>query len=689
MSPGSGNDRSRGRAHRTHEFPKADFFNFIIPHIQAAAIARACARALLRAACALAALSLAILAGCAESNPYQVCEGRVGLFSAQANDQPWDSEAQRRAAVAIECDAHEIQGRISTAPLTGLDFTALYNRKRELVDLALETVRTSGVKSSRLPLSLAHQQMYEIAAEAERASGSPAFLAWATNPWKPLGPLDRPLATETGTLSLALMPGERRAIALNVRSVSAVTSKVRIWVNVPGLRPDAIHIYQVNWTGNDVSNWAAAELELLGDASSTREASVLPGVTRQIWLEVHPDVVAVPGQFVGNVSLSTDEGQTTDVPLHIKVFATRFAAPSMHFGGWDYALSNGGYAVRETNRSQFVEYLQSRHVDTPWGQRDDRIVHWGNIDSSGNASAPLDSSAMARWLSQWPSARRYRVSVQAEDQIAGIPITDARFAGAVAAWAQALATEIRRLNKSPEQFDLCLVDEPQTDEQIRTAVAWARAIRESGAGFRIWTNVVWEDPVRMPESLFDVVDTIAVNMEFAERQYPWTHELWARTLAERGKTFEVYAFSGPARRLDPYTYYRLTAWRAFFMGASAVSFWSFAQTGGTPSDNEFATWNIDFSPLFVGEEIVRPGKHMEAAAEGLQDTYYFEMLKQVAFAHADEAVRLKAQELLHEAAFFVYESPPSAYAQWRSQSEVEGADRQRVRIAEFLDSLPR
>jgi hypothetical protein len=640
----------------------------------------------LHAAFAAATLSLAVLVGCAAPN--ELCAARGGVLVAEANKEPWDSEAQRRAAVAIECDAQEILSRISTAAISGSDLTALDNRVRELARLALEGVRAHGVESSRLPLSSAHQQMYEVVAEAERASGSPAFSAWAANPWKPLHPLERPLDAQNATLSIALMPGERRALALNVRSTSVINSRLRIWVNVTGFRPDAIQIYQVNWTGDHRSKWAAAELELLGDATATRDASVLPGVTHQVWLEVHPDIVAVPGSFVGNVSLSTDGGQTTDVPIEIKVFATRFDRPSMHFGGWDYSFS-ANYAVLDTTRSQFVEYLQARHVDTPWEQRHSRIMHWQNLDASGNAVAPLDSAAMQRWLAQWPNARRFRVFLHVDDQIAGIPISDHRFAHAVATWAQAWATEIRRFNKSPEQFDLLLVDEPQTDEQDRTTEAWATAIRDSGAGFGIWTDLVWRDPLGIPESLFDAVDTVAVYMGFAESQDRWRHELWARTLSERGKTLELYAFDGPARRLDPHTYYRLTPWRAFFMGASAVSFWSFADTGASSPDNEFAADRVNYSPLFLNDENVRPGKHMEAAAEGIQDVHYLEMLDQVVSSHADEAVRLQAQQLLHEAAVFVYESPPSTNAQWESQGATDGADNHRVRIAEFLDSLSR
>jgi hypothetical protein len=539
--------------------------------------------------------------------------------------------------------------------------------------------------------------MFAMAAEAERESGLSSFIAWATNPWAPLHPIERPLDTETGALSTALMPGERRALALNVRTTATHDSKFWIHVNLAGLPPDALQIYQVNWTGTDQSDWVAAELELLGDASSTREASVLPGVTRQIWIEVQPGIATGAGQFLGNVFLSTPAGAATQVPIDIKIFRTPFSRPSMHFGGWDYSFPYR-YPVREANLSQLVEYLQSRYVDTPWAMRHDKVMWWGDLDANGNPRAPLDTSALERWLSQWPSARRFGVHLYVAEDKPGIPVTDSQFTQSVAAWAHAWATEIRRLNRSPEQFYLLLVDEPQTEEQFRTTEEWATAIRQSGAGFRIWTDLVRQDPTQLPESLFDVVDSVAVYLGFAELKTAAAHRTWARTFSEREKTLEIYAFDGPARQLDPYTYYRLTSWRAFFMGATAVSFWSFTDTRGTPSDNEFAATDLNYSPLFISDEFVRPGKHMEAAAEGIQDTQYLEMLKRVATAHPIETVRDEAQQLLDEVAASIYRSPQSSYAEWRSQSsnvdwrshrKAKGADEYRVQIGEFLDSLAR
>jgi hypothetical protein len=617
------------------------------------------------------------------------CDGRKALALANARADSLEQVAQRRAVLAIQCDAYEIMERVATAGASQTELDELQSRVRDLAMSAVEIVRANGIESSRLPLSAPHRQMFELAAEAERAQGATKLQAWATNPWKPLHPLERPSGTKQHELSTALMRGERRALALNVRSSASSAQSLRLSLELAAFPVDDLQFYRVNWTGNDRSDWAAAELEPLGDASVARETTVLPGVTQQIWIQVRPGRSHDAGRFVGSIVLSSDNGATTRIPLDVTVFATRLAErPAMHFAGWDFT---GGpidprYAVTQANRRQLIAHLRQRHVDVPWALR--RVMDWANVDSGGNLTQPLDATALAQWLSDWQGARRFRVHLSVRNNIAGIPETDARFAHAVSTWAQAWAAQIRRLDGSPEQFDLLLVDEPVTADAARTTELWARAIRESGAGFKIWTDPVWPDPYATPQNVIDAADTISINLGFAERAGNRYWE-WARELAERGKSIELYACDGPARRMDPYTYYRLTAWRAFFVGATAVSFWSFADHNRTPVHNEFATADAEdynYSPLFIGARVL-PGKHMEAAAEGIEDTEYLRMLRAVAQTHALDTARLRADELLRDAEAFVWSSPSSSGSQWRLQTENSGADEHRREIGQFLDSL--
>jgi hypothetical protein len=614
------------------------------------------------------------------------CEGRKGLAFADAKPESWDSAAQRRAAAAIQCDGYAIMARVSAVGTTAAAVSALHDRVRNLTRLALLELRAAPISKSRLPLSTTHQRMYEVAAEAERTSGAPEVQVWATNPWQRFEPLQRAVADATSPLSVALMRSERRAIALNVRSTSPTSRTMQIQIQATGVAPSALQIYRVNWTGNDMSSWAAAELQPLGDALAVRQISLLPGITQQLWIQVRPAAAAAAGRFTGSISLSVAGAATTRIPLHMTVFKGRLASrPSLHFGGWDYADGrvDSDYTAGEVDQSELATHLQRRFVDTPWARR--HVMPWGRLDANGELVSSPDSAAMQRWLALWTDARRFRIFLNVGNDIAGIAVTDERFPRAVAAWTQFWADEVRRLGKSPEQFDLLLVDEPSTPEQAQSTELWAQAIRQSGAGFGVWSDPLWPDPAATPPSLVDAVDTISINAGFADRTAPAYWD-WGRELSRAGKTIELYACEGPARRLDPYAYYRLTMWKAFFAGAAAVSFWSFSDTGGSPSDDEFGAERANYSPLFIGPEI-RSGKHLEAAVEGIEDTQYLEMLQRVADTSQTEAVRMRAQQLLNDARAFVLRAPRTSDAQWMQQIESSEADRQRTAIGEFLESL--
>ena len=500
-----------------------------------------------------------------------------------------------------------------------------------------------------------------------------------------LQPLDTNAGSANSTLTTAVMRGERRAVALNVRSLTSTVSSARVSIELHGLSASAVRVYRVNWTGDESSNWSAAELQRIGDASQPIAVALLPGVTQQVWIELAPDRGAVPGRFVGYVDVAATGASSTRIPLDVTIFRTQFPGQTaLHFAGWDYA--DGGrdarYTVNDSNRAELIAHLQSRLVDVAWGHR--RLLHWKNIDSEGNLIANPDSSSLQQWLGEWRNARRFRVLLHATDGISGIQPGDPRFAKAVGTWARAWAAEIERFGRSASEFDLSVLDEPYTPAVAQTIAAWANAIRQSGAGFNLWTDPIWSDASMTPPELVTAVDAVAINVRFAEDGGSPYWE-WARSVRAQGKILELYACDGPARRLDPYRYYRLTAWRAFAVGASAVSFWNFSATGGAPSDNEFAATTHNYSPLFINAAQVRAGKQMEAAAQGIQDAQYLRMLSDVAESHPNETVRQRASALLQAAEQFVWTAPRSSLARWQPQENDAEAETRRIEIGQFLD----
>src|SRR5688572_12366090 len=106
-----------------------------------------------------------LIAGCDDEN------GGCG------SDMP-NAHARMRAMRAVKCDSQAIMSRIDSAAIAPTEADALRTRTRDLAHLANAALGSAAFVSARLPLTTEHQQMYELAAEAERASGSAALLAW-------------------------------------------------------------------------------------------------------------------------------------------------------------------------------------------------------------------------------------------------------------------------------------------------------------------------------------------------------------------------------------------------------------------------------------------------------------------------------------------------------------------------------
>ena len=76
---------------------------------------------------------------------------------------------------------------------------------------------------------------------------------------------------------------------------------------------------------------------------------------------------------------------------------------------------------------------------------------------------------------------------------------------------------------------------------------------------------------------------------------------------------------------DPYMG-RLMPWTCWRHGAEAIHMWSFGDTGGASSWNEYLTTRLPYTPIFIDEVSVTAGKHLVAMREGIQDYEYFAML---------------------------------------------------------------
>ena len=206
----------------------------------------------------------------------------------------------------------------------------------------------------------------------------------------------------------------------------------------------------------------------------------------------------------------------------------------------------------------------------------------------------------------------------------------------------------------------------------------------------IWEDPTYRDPTKAPPELFAVADVLCPNRPMWLAQ----GEPFARFYLDQklqGRELQFYSCSGPARLLDPYSYYRLQAWHGWQVGATGSFFWAFGDNSGASSWNPYLAKAGPYTPLFLDEKTVTAGKHMEAIRESVEDYEYLVMLRkaveQAKAAGRSDAAVSEAETLLKTAADEVLHAEGADRLRWHESKDRTVADRGRIRILEVLTEL--
>jgi hypothetical protein len=272
----------------------------------------------------------------------------------------------------------------------------------------------------------------------------------------------------------------------------------------------------------------------------------------------------------------------------------------------------------------------------------------------------------------------------------GAPIGTPEFYRRVGAWISAWVRHLRAKGIAPGRLGLLIRDEPHEGTDVEPIVAWARAIEAAEPEVLIWEDPTYRDPAKAPPELFEVCDVLCPNrpmwLERAER-----FERFYLDQKRRGKELQSYSCSGPARLLDPYSYYRLQAWHAWRFGGTGSFFWAFGDNSGASSWNEYFARRRPYTPLFLDDDSVTAGKQMEAIRESVEDFEYFVMLR-AAVEHAKAAGRSgpefpEAERLLEDGARRVLGAEGADQIRWHEPKDRTLADAVRVEVLHALVRL--
>jgi hypothetical protein len=521
-----------------------------------------------------------------------------------------------------------------------------------------------------------------------RAQGLPEFCAWRKHRYDPMSPHEVPsqLPGVPG-LDITMMKGEVRADACLLTNASDRAMDVQIKIDFPDSpHPAGLSVSAVPWTDTVQRMPVSAALPETAVQNGAFVVSVPAGITNKIWFTVDSTDMN-PGTYLGAVIIEAPEYHER-LPFRIRVSPIAMGRPRLSLGMWDYTDGPGAYGVTEKNMQAAIALERSHGVDSPWAKAS--ALPWPSateFDEEGNLRTALSFAAFDEWVQRWPDARNYLVFAAVGRSFAGAGIDAPEFAPRVGSWARALAQHMRDLKLDASQLGLLLVDEPSTDEQDATIVAWATAIKAGAPELTLFQDPCWVQPgqAKLQEAI-TLADIVCPQLAIFHSGGPSAIQYYEQR-RDAGQRLWFYQCAGPARVFDPSRYHRLTAWHAFRHGASGIGFWAFGDTGGGASSwNEYAGTRTAFTPAFIGVDQVTDGIHWQAVREGIEDYEYLSMLRDAASRTENSGLRAEAERLLHEA-------PEAVIGQYRPEwAWVPGIDRAqpdiyRLRVLALLERM--
>ncbi len=596
----------------------------------------------------------------------------------------------------IEHDALAIKQTIGSAKgLSPADRENLLEQIEQISrDFDSEAIPIDDSFRAVLPIGDVHARLFSIQADLWRRLGLPPLGAWVPPVWDPVDPFAVPPMAPGGAIEVHTMQGEYRASAINLANSTDRPLTVRLRLE-GRIAPETVTVHDVQWTDTSQGIPVAAALpEAIRDGGGWR-VTVPPGLVRQVWLTFHV-TESKPGEHRGNLIAQAPGAAAVPIPVRLHVWPLAFpAATTLQVGGWSYTDGNARYGVTPKNRAAFLAHLRAHCVNSPWATSG--VMMSFEFDESDPGKIHLDTETFDDWLQQWPQAKNYHVFLSVahysgtlKSSLGGVQIGTPEFDQRVATWISAWVRHLRSRGVAPHQLALLIHDEPHEGSDIEAMLAWARAIRKAEPEVVIWEDPTYRNPRSAPADLFEACDVLCPNrpMWLGQRA---SFSRFYRQQQTAGRELQFYSCSGPAKLLDPYSYYRLQAWHAWHVGGTGSFFWALGDNSGASSWNEYFAKSGPYTPLFLDTQSVTAGKHMEAIRESAEDYEYLAMLNRAvqrakASGRSDSELQ-NAEALLNSASGRVLESAESESLRWHVAKDRTVADQLRVEILKALVSL--
>jgi hypothetical protein len=543
--------------------------------------------------------------------------------------------------------------------------------------------------STAFPINDLHENIFSIQASIWKEKGYNDITLWQKNRWDMISPTEPPVG-EAPEVDVKMMRNEYRSAAFNISNAGGEVSEIRLSIRgLPGGdNPDFLEVHAGLFTDTVSGVPVMTALPKIERDENGYTIKINSGLTRQIWLTFNSKNLDA-GLYKGEIIV---EPYGIQVPVSLKVYPIDFPdKPRLHLGGWDYTNTRQIYNLTSNNRKELIDELKTHFVDTTWATK--TTLGEGVYDKNGSMIVAPDTGMLAQWIKRWPDASNYFVFVNTEKSFGGFEIGSDQFNKAVADWIDFWGDVIKDKDFNQKNLGLLLVDEPKNKEMSERFISYASIISKRQPEIEIWEDVAYKEPWEAPNELFDLSDVLCIHLPgLLDSQ-----ERFANFYLEQqksGKELWFYSAAPYAKLLDPYSYYRMQEWFCWKYNAKGSCFWSFIDSSGSSSWNEYLARGPGYTPLFLDDDSVTSSKHMEAIREGVEDYEYLSILSDKINALQKESkqneIMINAERLLETAADLVTkEMKNSTPMKWMETKDRSVADEIIVEILDMLMELNR
>ena len=599
------------------------------------------------------------------------------------------------ATKRMDYDLKAIAASIKTLPEGSIEREeGLEETRRLSEELSGMSFDKGIIKSTVLPFA-----DYRISAEIYAANryllqsrGFRKPFIWKSNRWDNLTLIDNPPTSVTPldvksatSLSIEMMRGEVRSDTFSISNPTKNALAFEIKAKgIPSVRIHNVVVTDQN-CGIPVGS-ALAPIDNNDGRTDRGGVGVPAGCNVQIWLSVYKPS-AKAGKYHGSIVVSG--GLKAKIPVTLTIHDFDFPKEhTLNVGGWQYAAT-----FNDSNKLANYALMRDFGMNVTWGHSS-ILPKNPQFDADGNLSNydSLDFARFDSWIHDWPSCKFYCVThFGSRTEFFGEKQGTPRFKKMLVTFFKALERRMEHHTLRPDQLVYLLEDETHTAEQDRFIISWLTPLREGGVKVRQFTDPMYDDPNQGIPEMFEVNDILCPKTSQLIAGGKPFRDFYIRQ-REAGRELWLYSCHGPAKNLDPVTYWRAQAWHAFSIGAVGSHFWAFGNTAGT--GDSWAAYNqsgTEYGPHFVSkQESPMVSKQSEAIRESVQDFEYLVMLRDAIDAKSkagvNNAALAKAKNTLDDAVAKATDASGSS-VNWRNTNRHNVLDECAVSVLRALSEL--